>query len=359
MEIPMFDVDFTKQGLQVICHEEYKHLIPKILEGLRPYNLTDHFVLFSSGTTAGDLKGYVLSRTALFTNAKAVNDHFTLTSSDVWGLSLPTYHVGGLSVLARAHLLGNKVVDLRQWNPQSWIEKIKEVSITTIVPTQLYDLVKLKLSPPKGLRYIIVGGDLLSSALKGEALKLGWPVIRTFGMSEVSSQLASARSPDSDELEILPIHEVKIEQDRLMVKSQAIFTLEFTLGESFSMTTVQELSDQSGYYITKDRAMMEGNTLKHLGRVGDEYKIAGHLVNLNLLRDQLATFLFAHKLFNQMEFLIEEDVRKGKKLVLLTLNPLEENQLNEISKVILPVKIDEVRVLDSFQRTALGKLKKS
>jgi O-succinylbenzoic acid--CoA ligase len=359
MEEPMFDVDFDLKGPKVICHEQYQSLVPKILEGLKPYNLDDHFVLFSSGTTGGDLKGYALSKAALFANAKAVNEHFELESSDVWGLSLPIYHIGGLSVLARAHLLKNKIVDVRHWDPLPWHKKMEDVTITTVVPTQLYDLVKLKLSPSKKLRYVVVGGDLLSSALKDEAMKLGWPVIRTFGMSEVCSQMASAKTPTSDELEILSIHKVKTEDERLLVKSDALFSLEFTLGSELRVTMASELCNNEGFYITKDKATTDGKTLKHLGRLGDDVKIAGHLVNLLHLKNELSAYLLKHGLFNQMEFAIEEDQRKGKKLVLITLVDLPSSAQVEIAQLISPVKIDEIRKITQFERTALGKLKKS
>lgn len=356
----MFNVDFDNPAPQLICHPDMRVHEKEILTKLNPFFLRDHFILFSSGTTGGDLKGYALSKKALFKNAEAVNAHFNLTGNDIWGLSLPVYHVGGLSVLARAHLLKNKVIDLRNWDPDIWIKNINEVTITTIVPTQLYDLVRKNIQSPSSLKYLVVGGDYLSGALKEEALKLGWPVIRTFGMSEVSSQLASSKSPANDDLEVLPIHDVKTEDGRLMVKSQALFTLEFSLGEKFKVNTAKELCDKDGYYITKDRAQIEDHKIIPLGRIGDEAKIAGHLVNLNQLKETLSSFLLKKNLFNRMEFCLEDDERKGKKLILLTDVQSHSNEItSEVSELIRPVRIDEVRMVENLERTTLGKLKKS
>ncbi len=355
----MLDIDFNQADPQVICHPQYQNLVPKMLEGLKPHSLKNHFILFSSGTTGGHLKGYAISSEALFTNAKAVNEHFHLTACDFWALSLPVYHIGGLSVVARAHLLGNKLLDARHWEPLEWVKKIEDASITTIVPTQLYDLVKRGIKAPANLKYIVVGGDLLSSKLKSEALRLGWPVIRTFGMSEVCSQLASATKPESDELSIMPIHEVKTDGDqRLLVKGPALFTLQFELlNDQMIVTPKSELCDEAGFYRTSDRALISGKTLQHLGRLGDEFKIAGHLVNMNQLKNTLGSFLVEKTAFGKMEFLLEDDERKGKKLLLLTL-PEAECFSREISSLIHPVKIDEVRIVSNFERTALGKLKK-
>lgn len=353
----MFDIDFNSGELQVLVHPQYKDLVPQIIEGLKLFELKEHFIILSSGT-GGDIKGYALSKAALLANAKATNDHFKLTPQDLWGLSLPVYHVGGLSVLARAHLLKNKVVDLRKWNPESWVKESKDVTITTIVPTQLYDLVKLKIPAPKQLRFLVVGGDFLSTGLKDGALKLGWPVIRTFGMSEVCSQLASTENPDSDELKIFPIHTIKTnDEGRLLVKSESLFTLQFSLGADFKVTKASELCDQDGFYQTSDRGVVSCDTLKHSGRIGDEVKIAGHLVNLLSLKDILGNYLISKNLFGAIEFSIEDDPRKGKRLILLMLSGLDKASV-EIAHLIHPVKIDEVRIVNGFDRTSLGKLKR-
>lgn len=356
----MFDVDFDNPSPQLLCHPSQKHLERDLLEKLNPFFLRDHFILFSSGTTGGDLKGYAVSKKALFANAEAVNRHFALTSDDIWGLSLPVYHIGGLSVLARAHLLRNQVLDLRNWNPESWYEKVQNVSITTIVPTQAYDIVKMGLKAPKNLRYLVVGGDFLSSKLKEEAIKLGWPVIRTYGMSELCSQIASTKNPLNDDLEILPIHDLKTNEDTLVVKSPSLFTLEFTIGEKFKVNTLKELSTKDGFFITKDRAEIRNNIIVPLGRVTDDIKVSGHLVNINLLKDALANVFFQEDLVGKIELAIEDDERKGKKLTLLTLPGIMTSSLeNKLSKALHPARIDEVREVEAFNRTDLGKLKRS
>lgn len=359
MEAFMFDVNFEVSAPQLICHPDLKKHESLILEKLNPYFLRDHFILFSSGTSGGDLKGYALSKKAIFANAEAVNKHFNLSKEDVWGLSLPVYHVGGLSVLARAYLSGSQVVDGRKWDPLSWVAKMSDVTITTLVPTQLYDLVKLKIRPWEKLRFVVIGGDFLSSALKDKARELGWPVIRTYGMSEVSSQLASAIKPDSDELIILSPHEVKTDDEQLLVKSKALFTLEFILGEKFIVNTARELSDSSGFYITKDRAHVQGNIITPLGRIGDEIKISGHLVDFLKLRETLANYLFRNNLYNQMELGVEDDARTGKKLILFAeKEALSKISADEITKLLKPVKVHEVRIVQELSRTSLGKFKK-
>jgi hypothetical protein len=173
----------------------------------------------------------------------------------------------------------------------------------------------------------------------------------------VGSQLASAKTSASDELEILPIHKVKTMNKRLYVKSESLFTLEFTLGDSFKVTEAKDLLDSEGYYETKDNAEITQNILTPLGRVGEEFKVAGHLVNLNKLKDTLFGYLLDKDLYGQMEFQLEADERKGHKLILLSLREFK-GEFKEISDKIAPIKIDEIKIIKEFNRTALGKLKK-
>lgn len=354
----MFDLNFPDHFPRLLRHPRFDYIERDLLEGLKGYDLKDHFLILSSGTTTQKIKGYALSKKALLANANAVNEHFGLTSNDVWALSLPSFHVGGLSVLLRAQLLGNKVVQTDSWNPLEWVNLLKKekVTITTVVPTQIFDLVKLKLKSPSSLRYIIVGGDFLSQALESEALKLGWPIIRTFGMTEVCSQLASAKVTKGP-LEILPIHKIHIGSDqRLTVKSEALFTLQFEF--QGKITTASELSDESGFYLTQDRASFKNGVFKHLGRLDDQVKISGRLVSFNELKDLLSDYTLRNGIFDQVEISLRADNRKGLALVLMHLQSVAAKHLEEIERIFLPLKFDEILSVESFQRTDLGKLKK-
>lgn len=352
--------DLTTAGLKFVFHPQYASVIEGLTRSLAPYDLHDHFIIFSSGTTTKGLKGYALSREALFKNAEAVNTHFGLNTSDVWGLSLPEYHVGGLSIFFRAHLLGSSPVDLRPWEPVAWKERIihHAVTVTTVVPTQVFDLASLKLTAPPTLKLLIVGGDFLSSELEKEALNLGWPIIRTFGMTEVCSQLASARMGTKD-LDVLPIHQIKIDEGRLKVKSEALFTLEFKQDESFQVTLAEDLCDSDGFYVTNDRAELSGTHLRHLGRFDDQVKISGHLVNVLALKDVISTYALKAQIYGHVEVALESDSRKGKKVVLSVLDTVPSDHVRSLSELIRPVAFDEVRTVKSFERTDLGKLKKT
>lgn len=352
MERSVFDVNFD-EPLKIITHPDLREARERLREELEGLGFTSHFAIFSSGTSSRELKGYILSEKAMTANAAAVNEWFSLTSQDVWGLSLPVYHVGGLSVLVRAKLLGNKVIDLRKWNPIGWQKTLRDenVTITTIVPTQLYDLVKNNLKAPRSLRYLIVGGDFLAEELENRARTLGWPVIRTYGMTEVCSQLASGKKP-GDKLSVLPIHEVKTNSDSILqVKSSSLFTAVFILREK--LTVIRAPDD---FYTTQDKVLVQGRVIIPQGRQNQEIKVGGHLVSILSLKETLASVLLKNGNYGKAELMIEDDDRKGNRLVLVHTG-LNQEALEDIKGAMRPAIFDEVRTVQSFTRTELGKLK--
>lgn len=151
--------------------------------------------LLSSGTqSVGQVKAIGLTAEALEASATAANAHLAVNRSDRWLLTLPTFHVGGLGILVRATLSGSRVYRLGKWNPNGFVSALKRqrISLTSLVPTQVYDLVTLKLSPPASLRAVVVGGGALAPDLYERARKLGWPLLPSYGLTEGASQVATA-----------------------------------------------------------------------------------------------------------------------------------------------------------------------
>lgn len=352
----MFNIDFNQETAQFFYHPRYKDIAGQIFGDL--HFLKKHFILFSSGTTSISPKGYAVSTEALLANAQAVNSFFNLTSNDIWGLSLPYYHIGGLSVIARSYLLGSKLVELNDgWDPYEWTKKVdtEGVSITTVVPTQVYDLVKNRIPAPAKLRLIIVGGDFLSSKLFEEASALGWPIIKTFGMTEVCSQLASSSPENPKDLTLLPLHQVKVDQEeRLWVKSPAMYTLEFLFkDEQTHMIEAQSRLDADGFFPTSDRAVLENNIFIHQGRLDDQIKINGRLTSLHSLKEILYNYALNHQLFGHLELKLTEDERSGKVIEILSDLPINQD---EIISLLAPARL-RFRTVEKLARTDLGKFK--
>ncbi len=241
--------------------------------------LPAHLWLATSGTT-GALKLTALSKKAMLASAAAVNRHLESNANDVWLNVLPTFHVGGLGIHARAFLSGARVITA-EWEPRDFANQ-QEMTLSSLVPAHVRDLVDARLNPPQPLRAIVVGGDALDPALYDQARELGWPVLPSYGMTETCSQVATATLA-SHELLLLDHVEVRTEEDgRLAFRGQSLLTGYGTASGFIDPKT------EEGWFITEDLGTVENGVLKIGGRRGDFIKIGGESVDLARLDAILA-----------------------------------------------------------------------
>jgi O-succinylbenzoic acid--CoA ligase len=247
-------------------------------------DLPGHVWLATSGTT-GALKLTGLSKTAILASAAAVNRHLRSGPEDVWCCVLPPFHVGGLGIYARAFLSGARVLEM-QWDPRTFVSNAA-VTLASLVPAQVADLVQLRLEPPAALRAIIVGGGALSGMLYDEGRALGWPLLPSYGMTETASQVATANA-DSPALLLLDHVQARVENDgRLAFRAPSLLT-GYATEHGFVDPTVD------GWFVTEDLGTVDGRTLRVQGRRGDFVKIGGESVDLSRLDRVLAAIAGAH-----------------------------------------------------------------
>lgn len=334
-----------------------------LISELSKLNLEGHVFILSSGTTSkGDVKGYALSKKALIESALAVNEHLSLGLDDTWFLSLPPWHIGGLSVYIRAQVAGAKVVtSSASWNVHRWAKLIDGVSVTSIVPLQAYDIVKEGIHAPKKLKYLIVGGDHLAGSLHEKLIALGWPVIRTFGMTETCSQLATEKSPSiAPKLQVLNNHQVKTNEDGvLLVKSKSLFSGMFSYNNEF---TYSKPILEDGLFKTNDLVELNEGYLNPRSRADQAFKCKGRLFYLNDIRELLDNFAYENGFYSKLAVQIETSAREGHVLHVLADKQLQEKKdfLNgELKQLFAPAVLKEVEFVDGIARTELGKVKKS
>jgi O-succinylbenzoic acid--CoA ligase len=233
--------------------------------------LPAHVWLATSGTT-GSLKLTALSKKALLASAASVNRHLSSGADDVWVCVLPTFHVGGLGIHARAFLSGARVL-ASAWDPARFAAN-REMTLASLVPAQVADLVTARLEAPPRLRAIVVGGGALSEDAYRAAAALGWPLLPSYGMTECGSQIATAK-PGSRELVLLDAFEARIEKDgRLAFRGEPLLTGYGTAGGFVD-------PKRRGWLVTDDLGSIEeGRVLRVTGRRGDFIKIGGESVDL-------------------------------------------------------------------------------
>lgn len=164
----------------------------RALTGVRPGG---YAVLWTSGT-AGSPRGVVLTADNLRANTVGVAERLSLGPDDRWLASLSPAHVGGLALIVRCALVGCELVAAGAFDVSAASDLIDEGRVThlSLVPTQLSRLLDHRggAPPPAGLRCVLVGGARTPMTLTRRALAAGWPLALTYGMTETTSQVATA-----------------------------------------------------------------------------------------------------------------------------------------------------------------------
>lgn len=165
-------------------------------------------ILYTSGTT-GRPKGASLSQGNLVWSALGSALRLGIAPGDRWLVPLPLFHVGGLAVLVRCALAGATLRLSRNASPAALGEALDAggVSMVSLVPTMLAGLLDAwgdRPAPP-GLRAVLLGGGPIPPALVERALALGFPVARTYGLTEAASQVATTWPGDPPELGAPPL----------------------------------------------------------------------------------------------------------------------------------------------------------
>jgi O-succinylbenzoic acid--CoA ligase len=258
-------IDFESSASHLLLNPRMPAEERERLERIMP-RLEAHVFVATSGAT-GALKLVALSKRAIMASAAAVNERLDVKASDVWAAVLPTFHVGGLGVYARCHLAGARVLPMA-WDAREFAES--EATIASLVPAQVHDLIAARLTPSRSLRAILVGGGAFEPVAVEAARNAGWPVLPSYGMTECCSTI-------SIEDTLLPHLDARVEPDgRVALRGSSLLT---------GYVTDQGLLDPKvdDWFISEDAGVVEGRTLRILGRAGDFVKIGGESVDLGRL----------------------------------------------------------------------------
>lgn len=329
----------------------------------------------SSGTTRKEGDGYTflaIGEGALIASAEGVNTHLRAGKDDVFVSCLPDFHVGGLGLQVRAHLLGAQFVrspgNNEPWNAAEFVGAVGRGggTIVSLVPTQVNDLVRAGLKAPPSVRVAVVGGGAISRGEYRRGRALGWPLLPSYGSTECSSQVATAsleslRGESGDELpglQILPHIEAKEVDGVLHLRSVALFMGTARLSDS--AVTVQ-IRESGAWFKTSDRVALAGNTLTPLGRIDDYIKIGGEGVNLHELSLLVREIHAEIDLPGDAALRPVADERLGMVLSLeVTAEPLGKEIQSRFNARVLPfAKIRSVQTVSRIEKTALGKVKRT
>jgi len=218
-------------------------------------------------------------------NAEASAHFLRLQPQDLWHLNLPFWHIGGVMAALRCLSVGASVT-----------ENAEEATFTSWVPTHLYRLVKEEKKAISCLKCALVGGAPVDKELLEKALKLGYPVHETYGLTEMGAMVTL-------DGQILPGKQVRIDKasNEILVKGQGLFQGYLNLDgydeKSLSkpIGQVEELLQkpftEEGWFQTGDLGELDSEGKLHvLGRKDNLFISGGE----NIQPEEIERLLISH-----------------------------------------------------------------
>jgi o-succinylbenzoate---CoA ligase len=147
-------------------------------------------VVHTSGTTAAP-RPVELSYGNVQANALGSAVALGLDREERWLCPLPLAHVGGLMVLLRSAVYATTTVI-------AGVERLGDVTLASLVPTQLARVLDAGSAPGPRLRAVLLGGAGADRALLVRSRDAGWPVAATYGLTQACSQVTVAEVGDVD-----------------------------------------------------------------------------------------------------------------------------------------------------------------
>ena len=171
-------------------------------------------VMFTSGTT-GRPKAVPLTWDNLMGSAESSNAVLNRHGEGLWQAALPMYHIGGFQILVRSVLNETPFILYRRSDASTLLADVREYGAThiSVVDKMLQDL----LAADDGetiarYRCLLLGGAAPNPATLGRAVSADARVYASYGMTETSSQIASAQvtSSTGGALTLLPGYEARV-----------------------------------------------------------------------------------------------------------------------------------------------------
>ena len=152
-------------------------------------------IFFTSGTT-GFPKGVLLTFDNYHASALASAERLGVDPRDRWLLTMPLYHIGGMSIVFRSVLYGTEIVLHSGFDVDAVHHALtsENIALVSLVPTMLHRLLEKypAFKPSPSLRVILLGGAGTPASLVEKALALNLPLALTYGLTEATSQVATS-----------------------------------------------------------------------------------------------------------------------------------------------------------------------
>lgn len=277
----------------------------------RPATMT-----LTSGST-GLPKAVVHNLHAHLENAKGVCRLMQFDATQSWLLSLPLYHVSGQGIVWRWLIAGGEL-----HLPQSdFYASLTQATHVSLVPTQLQRLLRY-LSGNKSaecrLRHILLGGSHIPPQLVQQIEKYGITAYIGYGMTEMASTVCAKAYTKIDanaEMNVdidtygvgkpLPGRDCQIVDEEIQLRGAGLAMGYWQQGKLISLT------NQNGWFQTKDRGEWRNGELVVLGRLDNMFISGGE----NIQPEDIERLIFQSGLVKQAFILPVADTEFGQRPV--------------------------------------------
>lgn len=267
-------------------------------------------MMLTSGST-GTPKVVVHTYGNHYYSALGSNKNIRVCPQDRWLLSLPLYHVGGLSILFRCLLAGVAMVIPDSTKNLAELIRTFKITHVSVVPTQLYRLLHAQPLNLSSLKAVLVGGAPIPENLIQKSLRRKLPIYITYGLTEMTSQVATSTFADFkkhvvNSARILPYRKLKISQDgEIWVKGKTLFKRYIT------PRGVTHPIKKGSWFATGDLGSFKKGRLRVWGRKDNMFISGGE----NIYPEEIEKYLLNLPAIEQAIVVPENDPEFGQRPV--------------------------------------------
>ena len=231
-------------------------------------------ILIATSGSTGFPKLVALSIANFIWSAHGSSENIAVDPTDTWLISLPLFHVGGMSIIFRTMLAGANAMISPKILDGDFIDQHR-ITHFSLVATQLSRQINSKFPFGQATKAILLGGSKIPHALIQKSIELNLPIHTSFGCSEMASQVCTtSKEATIYELmttgKVLAGRQVKIDEDgRIQLNGKTRF-----LGYWQNQKLLKPF-DKDGWFTTNDLGEFDNNGfLKVIGRA-DRMFISG------------------------------------------------------------------------------------
>jgi len=287
-------------------------------------------IVFTSGSS-GVPKAVAHTQAQHLASARGLLAVFPFQQHDCWLLSLPMYHVSGLSILYR-WLSAGACLKIGSGQLE---EDIEGVTHASLVATQLRRL--LGHHQPLRLSHVLLGGSDVPLSLCQQARDSGIEIWLGYGMTEAASTVTAKPTDDIPSAgRVLPNRQVQLRHKRIYIAGDTLASGYYHQGR------LVPLVDAQGWFDTKDVGQWVDGELRIIGRVDNQFISGGE----NIHCEEIEAVLNRHPDIRQSMVIPVHSPEYGSRPIALI------DSASDLSALQLPLwltdKLTRFKIPDAF-----------